>query len=233
MKTGMRVAAVAVLMTAWAAVAWGEQAKQGVERDPQRFSKEIEAFEAKDRQNMPEPGGILFVGSSSIRIWKTDEAFPGKHVINRGFGGSHISDSIAYANRIILPYKPKLIVFYAGDNDIAAGKSPERVVGDFKTLLGMIHDALPETKVVYIDIKPSISRWKLHDKMDEVNRGIAEMAEKDPLLTTVSIEKEMLGADGKPRPELFRPDGLHMSDKGYEIWNKKLRPYVEAAAGGR
>lgn len=231
MKSGYRAAAVLSVMV-WAALAWGQQAKPATQPKP-RFINEIEAFEAKDKQSPPAPGGILFVGSSTIRIWKTDEAFPGLPVTNRGFGGSHISDSVEYADRIILPYKPKMIVFYAGDNDIAAGKSPERVAKDFETLLAKIRAALPETKVLYLAIKPSVSRWKLIDKMRDANNRIAAIAAKDPLVTVVSMEQEMLGADGKPRPELFREDGLHMNPKGYEIWNKKLSPYVEAAAGGR
>lgn len=229
MKSQMRTV-VAVLVMVMGGATWG-QAQPATK--PQRFIKEIEAFEAKDKQSMPAPGGIVFVGSSSIRIWKVDEAFPGLPVLNRGFGGSHISDSIDYFDRIVLPYKPKLIVFYAGDNDIAAGKTPERVANDFATLVGMVHKSLPGTKMVVIGIKPSISRWKLIEPMRDANRRIAAVADKDPLVTYVSVEEAMLGADGKPRPELFRKDGLHMEAAGYDIWNKMLKPYVEAAAGER
>lgn len=232
MKTVTRAAAVLSVMV-FATLVWGQQAKPAASQPKQRFINEIEAFEAKDKQSPPAPGQILFVGSSTIRIWKTADAFPGLPVLNRGFGGSFISDSVHYADRIILPYKPKMIVFYAGDNDIAAGKSPEQVAKDFETLLGKIRTALPDTKVIYLAIKPSISRWKLIDKMRDTNRRIEAIAATDPLVTVVSSEQEMLGPDGKPRPELFQKDGLHMSPKGYEIWNNKLRPYVEAAASGR
>jgi lysophospholipase L1-like esterase len=229
MNTPVRVV-VTLSILVCATLTWAQAKPQNAKPTKQRFIKEIEAFVAKDRQSPPPPGGILFVGSSSIRFWKTSDAFPDAPVINRGFGGSYVSDSLHYADRIILPYKPKLIIFYAGDNDIAAGKSPEQVAKDFQALLDKVHAALPETKVVYIAIKPSISRWKLHDKMHDANHRIAQISDQDPLLTFVSMEQEMLGDDGKPRPELLRSDGLHLSEKGYEIWNKKLRPYVEAAA---
>jgi lysophospholipase L1-like esterase len=213
-------------------VAWGQGTP--TTKGSGRFIKEIEAFEAKDKKDgMPPAGGVLFVGSSTIRIWKVKEAFPGVEVINRGFGGSHISDSVEYADRIILPYKPRLIVFYAGDNDLAAGKSPARVAGDFKELMGEIRGALPETKVVFLAIKLCPSRWKFADKVRDTNHRIEEMAEKDPLLSVVSMEKEMLGEDGRPRKELFQKDGLHMSPAGYEIWNKKLGPIVGSAGSDR
>jgi len=118
------------------------------------WEKEIRAFEAKDQQQPPPGGAVLFVGSSSIRLWKLDESFPDVKTINRGFGGSHLADSVAFAERIVIPYRPKLIVLYAGDNDLAAGKTPERVLADFKQFVAKVEAALPETRIAFISIKP-------------------------------------------------------------------------------
>jgi lysophospholipase L1-like esterase len=196
---------------------------------PARYVKEIEAFEAADRKDPPKPGGVVLLGSSSIRIWNVKTYFPGLPVVNRGFGGSHISDSVMYFDRIIPQHKPKLIVFYAGDNDIAAGKKPERVAADFKTFLAEVHSALPGTKVLLIDIKPSIRRWDMIDKMRDANRRMNAIAEADPLVKWISFESDMVGPDGKPRPELFREDGLHMSPMGYDLWTKRVKPIIEEA----
>jgi len=183
-----------------------------------KWEATISRFEQQDRENKPPTGGVLFVGSSSIRGWNLDKSFPKLNAINRGFGGSQIADSIQYADRIILPYRPKTIVLYAGDNDIAAGKSPKQVAGDYQTLVKKIHASLPKTKIVFIAIKPSITRWKLIDKIRNANGRIRKLTEKSKLLTYVDVDQPMIGKDGKPREELFAKDGLHLNAKGYELW---------------
>jgi lysophospholipase L1-like esterase len=126
-----------------------------------RWEKDIRAFEAADKTNPPPQGAVLFIGSSSIQFWTNlGRAFPGHKVLNRGFSGSQLSDSVAFVHRIVTPYKPKLVLLYAGDNDIASGKSPQRVLGDFKAFVGRIHAALPETRIAYIAIKPCPAREK-------------------------------------------------------------------------
>ncbi len=176
-----------------------------------RWEKEIAAFEASDKTNMPPKGAILFVGSSSIRKWTTlAKDFPGKQVINRGFGGSEIAESTVFADRIIFPYEPKIIVMYAGDNDLAAGKSPDKVVGDFEAFLEKVHKRLPDTRVEYISIKPCPLRWKLKDKVNEVNNRIASI--KDDKLTFVDVYPSMLGTDGKPLPR-FVSEGWITSER--------------------
>ncbi|HWY75064.1 MAG TPA: SGNH/GDSL hydrolase family protein [Verrucomicrobiae bacterium] len=193
------------------------------------FEKEIQAFEAADRTNPPATGAILFVGSSSIRKWTTlSRDFSGLKVINRGFGGSQIVDSTFFADRIIVPYAPKLIVMFAGDNDLAAGKTPERIFGDYEGFVRKIHERLPETRILYISIKPSPSRWELKDEQIAANQEIAAL--KDPLLDFVDVYPAMLGSDGKPRPELFVKDGLHLSEAGYALWTRLIKPRVEALA---
>ena len=190
---------------------------------PEPFAQEIAAFAAADAKAMPAPGGVLFLGSSSIRLWTTlSEDFPGMAVLNRGFGGSTIPDSIRYADRIVLPYKPKTIVFYAGDNDIEAGHAPSQVLADFKALVRKVHGTLPRTRILFIAIKPSIARWSKIDRIAEANRLVEAYIRTDKRLGYVDIVPAMLGPDGKPRPELLRADGLHMTAAGYASWRDKV-----------
>ncbi|WP_342250662.1 SGNH/GDSL hydrolase family protein [Sphingomonas sp. OTU376] len=188
-----------------------------VEKQP--FAAEIAAFEARDAVARPAKGGVLFLGSSSIRMW-TDLAkdFPGHNVINRGFGGSTIPDSVRYVDRIVTPYAPKTVVFYAGDNDLEAGHTPDEVFADFQALVARIRAKLPGTRILFLSIKPSISRWRLIDGIRATNALVREYTATDPLLGYVDIVPQMLGPDGRPRPELFLGDGLHMTRTGYDIW---------------
>jgi lysophospholipase L1-like esterase len=191
------------------------------------LEKEILAFEAQDRQQAPEAGGVLFLGSSSIRMWETAKAFPDARIINRGFGGSQIADSVQFAGRIAIPYKPRLIVFYAGDNDIAAGKSAGEVFSDFKTFTGKIHAALPETRVAFVAIKPSPMRWKFFETQSRANDLIREFIKTDRRLSYIDVVKPMLGDDGQPRHELFKKDHLHLNDEGYRLWNGIVKPVLD------
>ena len=195
--------------------------------DHSRWEPRIAAFEEADRQNPPPRGAILFVGSSSIVGWDLPKCFPDLQVINRGFGGSQIADSTHFAERIILPYEPQTIVLYAGDNDIAAGKRPERVWAEFKAFLAKVHGALPEARIIFIAIKPSIARWKLVEKMRRANRMIAMYCDTDERLEFVDIDAPMIGPDGKPRAELFKDDGLHLNPDGYRLWTSLVGPHIE------
>ncbi len=194
---------------------------------PERWEKAIKAFEEKDRANPPKKGGILFIGSSSIRMWKTDKWFPGKGIINRGFGGSQIEDSIHFADRIVFPYAPKTIVLYAGDNDVAAGKSARTVYDDYVKFVTLVRTKLPETRIVFIAIKPSVSRWKLAPIMAEANALISEHAEETAGLEYADIWTPMLGEDGKPRADLLIKDGLHLNDDGYRMWTKIVGKLID------
>jgi lysophospholipase L1-like esterase len=192
-----------------------------------RFENQIQRFEEQDAEQPPPEDAALFVGSSSIRMWDLEKYFPDFEVINRGYGGSTIADSIHFAERIVIPYKPRVIVFYAGDNDIALGKTPKQVFEDYKTFVRKIRGALPEVRIVFIAIKPSIARWQLVDKMRDANRSIHAFTKKHDFLEYVDIETPMIGTDGKPRPELFIEDGLHLSDKGYVLWSSLVKPNLE------
>ena len=192
-----------------------------------KWEPAIEAFEAQDRVQPPPEGAALFVGSSSIGGWDLPRWFPGRAVINRGFGGSCMGDSLHFAERIILPYKPKVVVVYAGDNDIAGGTRPEQVASDAAAIVDQVLPALPHTRVVFIGIKPSLARWHLAEPIRQANRGIAAVAAAHERVDYVDVDDAMLGPDGTPRPELYREDGLHMTDAGYEIWTNLVAPHLD------
>jgi lysophospholipase L1-like esterase len=190
-----------------------------------RFDADIAAFEVRDRTNPPPKDATLFIGSSSIRMWKTlAQDFPEHKVINRGFGGSEISDSVHFADRIVIPYRPKRIVMYAGGNDINAGKSPERVAADFKAFVKKVRAKLPDTPIAYISIAPNPARWSQVDRVRRANELIREFTATDSKLTFIDVFPHMLGGDGQPRPEIFLDDRLHMNEKGYAIWKRIVGP---------
>ncbi|MCI0491537.1 MAG: GDSL-type esterase/lipase family protein [Planctomycetes bacterium] len=199
--------------------------------DPARFDGEIRVFEAWDRQNSWPRDAVLFVGSSTIRMWPTADGFPGLPVINRGFGGSHTSDVNHFTERIVLKYRPRVIVFYAGDNDISDGKSPRQVFEDFRSFVSLVYERLPETQIIYLPIKPSLARWSMWPKMREANALVAALANDNDQIEYVDTATPMLGADGQPRKGLFIDDGLHMNETGYQGWVKILAPVVRDAAG--
>jgi len=197
--------------------------------DPHRFDNAIAAFEEADRQAKPETGQVLFLGSSSIRRWDTAAAFKGIDSLNRGFGGSQISDVIFFFDRVVLPYAPSVIVFYAGDNDINAGKGDQQVFADFKTFAGLVRKKLKGTKILYIPIKPSIRREKLWSEMAVVNKRIQTLSEKQGNLYYADIAAPMLATGMPPSSDLFASDGLHLSDKGNAMWAEIIRPVLEQA----
>ena len=192
------------------------------------FQEEIDEFARQDREKLPPVGAVLFLGSSTIRLWSSIEtAFPHATVINRGFGGSQIEHSIRYANRIIIPYRPRLIMYYAGDNDLATGKRPKQVFADYRHLTETVFTPLPRTRMVFISIKPSPFRADLLPDIREANSLIRNFSRLDDRLAYADVFHPMLAEDGTPRPELFGEDALHMNVAGYEIWNRTLLPYVE------
>src|SRR5829696_6622990 len=192
-----------------------------------KWEKEIGAFEKADTDKAPAKGGILFTGSSSIRMWKTlQEDFPNHRVINRGFGGSQIADSTELADRFIFPHEPRLIVFYAGGNDLNAKKEPDQVIADFKAFVAKIRSKLPDTQIAYISIAGNPERWGQLEKVKEVNRRIDEFTKEEKGLTFIDVFSKMLGPDGLPKPDIFLPDRLHMNEKGYAIWKEVVGPFL-------
>jgi lysophospholipase L1-like esterase len=205
------------------------QDKPAAENPVRRWEETIRQFEQWDSKNTFPSDAVLFVGSSSIQMWPTRECFDGFAVINRGFGGSQISEVNYFAGRIVLRYEPKVIVFYAGDNDVAAGKNARRVFDDYKKFVKLVHDGLPRTPIIYVGIKPSRSRWSLWPVMNEANMMINDFSGKHDLLFYFDSATPLLSSDGKPNVEFFLKDQLHLNDKGYEVWTKLLRPIIEKA----
>ena len=203
-----------------------QAAKVPKKHDPHRWDKQIAAFEKADQETIPPQNGIVFVGSSSIRHWDLKKSFPKLPVINRGFGGSEIADSLFFADRIIIKHQPRIIVFYAGDNDLARGKSKAQVVKDYLAFVKKIRASLPKSKIVFIAIKPSISRWALIKTIRQTNREIQQITTTDPLQVFIDVDTPMIGSNGKPKPELFVRDGLHLNATGYQLWNSLLKPVL-------
>lgn len=192
---------------------------------PSPYEADILAFEAADRLQSPPHGGIVFVGSSSFRLWPNlPEAFPGHAVVNRGFGGSMLPDVVQFAPRIVVPLAPATVVIYAGDNDIGRGRMPSQVLADYRNLVRLLRRSLPDVRIVMVSIKPSPSRWALVERMREANALLAQEVARDPRASFVDVFTPMLGADGLPRPELFVADALHMSPAGYALWQQRIAP---------
>jgi Lysophospholipase L1 and related esterases len=196
----------------------------------QPFKKEIEDFKKQDSIKMPPKNAILFTGSSSFRLWSdVQEQFPGYTIINRGFGGSTIPDVIRYANDIIFPYKPKQVVIYCGDNDLAARDKTitgDSVANRFITLFNLIRSKLPKTSIVYVAIKPSPSRAHLMPQAEEANNKIKAFLATKKRTGFVDIYSRMLNPDGTPVQALFKEDNLHMNAQGYAIWKDAILPYL-------
>ncbi len=191
-----------------------------------KWEADIAAFEAADKKSFPTAGGNVFVGSSSIVKWtQIAQDLAPAPIIKRGFGGSLLSDSEHYADRIIIPYKPKRVFVYAGDNDLAAKRAPAAVAKSFADLAEKVHAALPATHVWFITIKPSPSRAALQEAMVQTNGLVKEFAASHPYVSLVDVFTPML-KDGKPRPELFVADKLHMNAEGYKLWTGLIKPLL-------
>jgi lysophospholipase L1-like esterase len=178
---------------------------------------------------MPPEGSVEFVGSSSIANWRTlADDFAPAPVLNRGLSGAVMADLAGYAPRIVLPYRPRTLVVYAGENDVAIGTAPEQVLADFRSLVAQVRSALPDTKVVVVSVKPSPDRWRFRDQTVRANALIRSWVEAQATqdLRFVDIYPRMLGTDGTPRRDLYAPDGLHLSPAGYAVWTAAVRPEV-------
>ncbi len=193
-----------------------------------RWEKEIADLLEIDKKQTPPADAVLFTGSSSIRLWAgLREGFPNLRVINRGFGGSNLEDLVFFAPKIVLPYRPKKIVVYSGENDIGSGQSAENVLADFKAFIDFRDKNLPKTPVIYISMKPSILRWKLWPEMQKGNELIKAEIRNHRNVRFADVASRMLGTDGKPMPDIFIADGLHMNAKGYAIWREYLIPFLK------
>ena len=191
------------------------------------WEQDMQRFAAEDAQSPPPSGAVLFIGSSSIRFWDTLATdFPGVAVINRGFGGSEIRDSTWYADRIVVPYRPRLIVLYAGDNDLNSGRSPQQLLQDFRGFVQRVRRDLPNVRIAYIASKPSPSRASLLDVQRQANALIRAEAARHSYIDFIDVFTPMLDARGQPREELFVDDRLHLNRHGYALWQQLVAPYL-------
>lgn len=193
-----------------------------------RWDKEISAMEATEKTNPPPKNAVLFLGSSTIRLWKTlVQDFPDVPLINRGFGGSEIADATHFADRLVFPYAPKQIIFRSGGNDLQTGKSPEQVCADFKTFVATVHAKLPETEIVFMSWNHSPSRWSSAARERALNELIAAYAETQPRVKYLDVSDVSLDSNGQARPELFVSDRLHFNAAGYELLAARVRPHLK------
>ncbi|MBI5916907.1 MAG: hypothetical protein HY842_16150 [Bacteroidetes bacterium] len=200
---------------------------RGPDQSIDRFEAEIKKYEQADSVQMPPKGGVLFAGSSSIRLWGTvEQDFAPLPVINRGFGGSTIPEVLHYAKRIVFKYQPAVIVFYCGENDIAEDTPPQVVFQNFKKYIGETEKNLVGTTVVCISAKPSPARWHLWKSYQQFNSMMEQFAQNRPNLHYIDIGKQLLAANGEPDPALFTEDKLHMNANGYARWTQVLKPVV-------
>lgn len=198
-------------------------------KGPARWEKDIAAYEAADKATPPPKDAIVFVGSSSIRLWKTlAQDFPQHQVLNRGFGGSEMGDSAHFADRIVLAYQPRFIVVYAGGNDLNAKKTPEQVFEAFKSFVAKIRAKQKDTPIAYISIAGNPKRWAQVEQVRKANALIKAYTEEQPNLKFIDVFPAMLGADGLPKPDIFVKDNLHMNPKGYAIWTEIVGKFLPA-----
>jgi lysophospholipase L1-like esterase len=196
--------------------------------NPERFEQDIQNFERADKEHFPSLGAIVCIGSSSIVGWHSAivEDLAPLTIIPRGFGGSTMNDALHYIDRIVIPYKPRAIVIYEGDNDIAEGIAPEKILDTFRKFIQKVYRQLPEARIYFLSIKPSISRWKLWPQMEKTNRLIEKECSRDKQLIYVDVASPMLDNNNEPRKEIFQKDNLHMTREGYVIWREVIKPIL-------
>ena len=212
-----------LIMRLWMSDAYADQP-----HEPTVFEPEIRKFEVVDKRTPPPTNAILFTGSSSIRLWTNLTAdFPNRVVLNRGFGGSHMSDLLHYFDRMVVPYHPQRIVVYEGDNDLAGGKTPEAVLKDYGEFVRRVEAQLPGTPVVFLAVKPSRARLALMPAQRRFNAGLKAFVAGHPRLSFVDTFTPILDAAGKPRNDLLNEDGLHLNANGYAVWREVVEMFFE------
>jgi len=197
-----------------------------------RWHNELAAFARADQERLPPPGGVVFVGSSTVRMWTRlaqDFARVPGGVVNRGFGGSTLADCSLFARELVVRYKPRQVVVYAGDNDLAEGRTPLQVLDSFARFANTVRAELPEARISFVSVKPSPSREQLMPQIRETNHVISAYLNLLPNSEFIDVYTPMLGADGRPRMELFRGDRLHMTDEGYRLWHSVIASHLPGA----
>jgi len=192
-----------------------------------RWGDSLAAFEKSDKTAPPAPGGVLFVGSSSIRLWPhLPDDFRQVKVINRGFGGSTMADCSLLAPQLVVQYRPRHVIVYAGDNDLAEGRTPQQVLESFQQFVRTVRAELPDSKISYISVKPSPLREPLVEKAREVNTLISRYLAELPNASYIDVFTPMLDGEGRPRTDLYGPDRLHMNAAGYALWKQLITTHL-------
>ena len=193
--------------------------------DPTRFEEAIQAFEAEDRAMMPPEGAIVVTGSSSIRRWHPSlkQDLAPLTVIPRGFGGSTMQDLEYFLDRIVIKYKPRAVVIYEGDNDTAYGVAPEEIVGRLESIVDRVHAEVPEARVYVMSVKPSLARVDVWDKAQEANVLSQRFAASHDLVSYIDVANPFLQSNGKVMDDIFIDDGLHLNEKGTQIWASTIK----------
>ncbi len=196
-------------------------------QDPDRLKEEVDKIRELNPPSQHQ-GTILFTGSSSIKGWRdVDEDFPGKGVVNAGFGGSHATDLLHFLEELVIDYAPKKVFIYEGDNDLNAGKSLQEIQETINLIVTQIQLELPDTEIFIISPKPSIARWGQAERYQALNKRLQAYANATEGVLFVNVWDDMLGEDGKPLEDIFLGDNLHMNRKGYDIWAKQVRKYMD------
>ncbi len=196
-------------------------------QSPTRFQAEIDQFKADKTDYSKSKNLILFTGSSTIRMWTSlKEDFSDRNVLNRGFGGSYMSELLFYADTLILTYKPRIIFIYEGDNDLGSGQKADDILESARLLVEKIRKKLPGSTICFFSAKPSLARWNLHEKFVDFNARLEKLAGKYPKVYYLDTWTPMIGADGNVMNDIFLADGLHMNRKGYDIWKEAVNEFL-------
>jgi lysophospholipase L1-like esterase len=214
---------VSILLTFCALITWAPFLSA---QNPERFQKEVDSIVAANG-SVNKNNLILFTGSSSIRLWKNlNASFPNHNVLNMGFGGSEMADLLYYTDKLIIPFKPKQIFIYEGDNDLSLGRSAAQIIASADSILSLIRQQLSDAEVIFISPKPSLKRWALKEKYEDYNKQLKHWVSGKRNVRFADVWTPMLDKDGRVMQDIFVADGLHLNEKGYSIWARALQKYL-------
>jgi lysophospholipase L1-like esterase len=200
--------------------------------NPEFFAADVAKFATADRDHPPPEHPIVFVGSSSIRLWDTlQQDMAPLPVLNRGFGGARLSSVVHFVDRVVVQYRTRAVVLYAGDNDLEGGNSPEDVVREFKSFVSRVESALPDVPIYYLSMKPTRRFWSNWPKYLQANAQISALCAGDRRLSYIDVATPLLALGQPPPRDLYRFDQMHLTAKGYAIWTDIIRPRLQKDLG--
>ncbi|GGH13189.1 hypothetical protein GCM10011418_13220 [Sphingobacterium alkalisoli] len=227
-----RIFTLGLFLVVFSTVSFGQRWHEAHLKRMDRYQSQVDAYLKSDAVNMPDTGAILFIGSSSFRIWgdRIKDAFPNHKVFNRAFGGSHLYDVLQFFDLLVVPYRPVQIFLYEGDNDIPSGMKTQEYLQDVITFVRMVEIKLPGTEVALVSIKPSPARMKWEAQYLEANRMMRDFADTKAQVHYIDVTQSMYDQKGRLRKELFAEDMVHLNQKGYQIWQPLIAPYLSDKA---